>query len=40
MIKDFKSKNKKKINIKIISYNKNQEKEFALKKEIFLAKRN
>ncbi|WP_440939478.1 glycosyltransferase [Candidatus Pelagibacter sp.] len=40
MIKDFKSKNKKKINIKIISYNKNQGKGFALKKGIFLAKRN
>ena len=40
MIEDFKSKNKKKINIKIISYNKNQGKGFALKKGIFLAKKN
>ena len=40
MIKNFKSKNKKKINIKLISYKKNQGKGFALKKGIFLAKKN
>ena len=40
MIENFKSKNKKKINIKLISYNKNQGKGFALKKGIFLAKKN
>ncbi|MDA9702580.1 glycosyltransferase [Candidatus Pelagibacter sp.] len=39
MIEDFKSKNKKKINIKLISYNKNRGKGFALKKGIFLAKK-
>ena len=40
MIKDFKSKNKKKINIKLISYNENKGKGFAIKKGIFLAKKN
>ena len=40
MIEDFKSKNKKKLNIKLISYNKNQGKGFALKKGVFLAKKN
>ncbi len=39
MIIDFISKNKQKINIKLISYNKNQGKGFALKKGIFLAKK-
>ena len=40
MINDFILKNKNKINIKVISYNKNQGKGFALKKGIFLAKKN
>ena len=40
MISDFISKNKKNIDIKLISYNKNQGKGFALKKGIFLAKKN
>ena len=39
MIDDFKSKYQKKINIKLVSYNKNQGKGFALKKGIFLAKK-
>ena len=39
MISDFISKNKKNIDIKLISYNKNQGKGFALKKGIFLAKK-
>ena len=39
MIYDFISKNKQKINIKLISYNKNQGKGFALKKGIFSAKK-
>ena len=39
MIIDFISKNKQKINIKLISYNKNQGKGFALKKGVFLAKK-
>tara|TARA_B100000989_G_C19415416_1_gene416244 strand:- start:92 stop:826 length:735 start_codon:yes stop_codon:yes gene_type:complete len=39
MIIDFISKNKQKINIKLISYKKNQGKGFALKKGVFLAKK-
>ena len=40
MINNFISENKKKIDIKLISYNENQGKGFALKKGIFLAKKN
>lgn len=40
MINDFISENKKKIDIKLISYIKNRGKGFALKKGIFLAKKN
>ena len=40
MINDFISKNKKKIDIKLISYIENRGKGFALKRGIFLAKKN